>query len=232
MKNQMVVWCEPFSQSCCGERNDARVRPDEIILALNDFRKRGIEPQTLFLNRKMIERLGGSFLEGIEIVEHNGVASWEIWADADNKISPRPVSETPAPPLNTPDSPLERKEVAVAPQHPISLPPKKRQHIQKEILTHHNPNPVKVVTKRGVTKPKSVTKGVTTVKRGQKKPKKKGVLVFKGMTPLDDRIKQLEGLGSCQAILGQLKKEGYKTNRMKIWRVLNPKVNKKEASWN
>jgi hypothetical protein len=86
------VWCDGT-----WERSDARAQPSDLKVAIKSFKeKTGMDVEMIYLNSKMIPRLETSVPEGIEIIEHNGVASWEIWLEGNKPIihqEPPPVPE-------------------------------------------------------------------------------------------------------------------------------------------
>lgn len=129
------IWCEPFIQACRGDRNDARVRPDEIPAALAYFRARGLEPKYLYLNSSMKPVLERAVPEGIEIIVANGVASWEIWANEEKRkiqtISPA-ITKTPTAPL---DSPLNQQDTIENPT---------QEHHTNPVIVTITDSPIKV----------------------------------------------------------------------------------------
>ena len=122
----LKVWCEPFTQSCRGERKDARVRPDEVPGALEYFKKiLGHDVTAIHLNGKMISRIGYAFPDEVEIIEDEGVMSWEI----------RAVVDGTAPSPDAPDSPQGKKDAGDTPLTLPPHPPINETRIQKAKIT-------------------------------------------------------------------------------------------------
>lgn len=200
----LVTWCEPFSQACRGERPDARVRPDEIPVALNYFQQTfKQQPTKLFLNRSMIEKLEKAVPEGIEIVEHNGVLSWEIRAEVDD--TPNQILGGQETPPNPPDTAPSKEIIPVTP-----LNQSQSVKTPLRITGAEKTKIASTVTKKPVTKTRVVTGSVT----------KKAQLAL--METLDARIVTLYEAGSdrfeksSRTIADKLAGEGFNISFMTV----------------
>jgi hypothetical protein len=128
-----LVWCEAL------ERNDASVLPGDIPLALESYRKRtGRNATMIYLNSKMKQQLEASVPEEIEVIEHNGVLSWEIQLDDDaggniGKTEFSPFLERPPAPPHQEPAALDGLESEKIPHIPHEAPGEKP--FEKAILS-------------------------------------------------------------------------------------------------
>jgi len=206
-----IIWCEPFHME---ERKDARVRPDEVPTALAFFkRKLGHDVHTVFLNSKMISKIGGAFPEDIEIIMDNGVASWAVAAAVDDGGSPSGLMVSP----DAPDSPQNKREVGEIPPTPSVIPPKTVTRIQKGKKTPPNQNLTQTVTRGRRNRRTDVTKRVTKRNKAEQ---------LELMATRDTRIIQIfrkaktKREKSSRTITKKLKKEGFNISHMTVSRTI------------
>lgn len=143
------VYCETM------ERADPRIQPGDILVALEEFEKDNHGPaERIFLNPRMIKKLGDSIPEGLEIIEHGGVASWEIRLDGpDGVINPPSPAPEPPPAKATRKNPRKsKKRGSKPPQHSYETPrnrlqsaaiAKKKKDVSKLMLHKSKGRPAK-----------------------------------------------------------------------------------------